>query len=200
MALTDPATGHALAQDPNSGAIVDSTTLPALGTGKDGKPVPVPTLGSLTSEAAWYDMLRAVGAPGMTSPSSKASGPMTADQAYWAQQPAAIQALQRMDPAERMAAGEQLAKQGYAIDVPIMIWQWPPLQTMLLRQEDGYTWVPSALQPPVVSPPGFSVAGYPAYDPNSPPPGSIRVTTDFAKGTTDEARVKDFQRAITSGT
>jgi len=108
---------------------------------------------------------------------------MTPDQAYWAEQPPAVQALQNMDPADRMAAAQQLAQQGYTIDVPIMAWGWDPLTTMVERQNYGYTWVPSALQSPVPLPPGLSFPGLPNYDPNNPPAGSIKVTTDFAAGT-----------------
>jgi hypothetical protein len=108
---------------------------------------------------------------------------MTPDQAYWAQQPPAVQALQNMDPADRVAAAETLAKQGYTIDVPIMAWGWDPLTTMVERQNYGYTWVPSGLQSPVPLPPGLSFPGLPSYDPNNPPAGSIQVSTAFAAGT-----------------
>ncbi len=108
---------------------------------------------------------------------------MTPDQAYWAQQPPAVQALQNMDPADRGAAAMQLAEQGYTIDVPIMVWGWDPLTTMVERQNYGYTWVPSAMQPMVPLAPGLSFPGLQSYDPTKPPDGSIAVTTDFAKGT-----------------
>jgi len=108
---------------------------------------------------------------------------MTPDQAYWAQQPAAVQALQNMDPADRSTTAMQLAEQGYKIDVPIMVWGWDPLTTMVERQNYGYTWVPSAMQPMVPLAPGLSFPGLQSYDPTNPPAGSIAVTTDFAKGT-----------------
>jgi len=124
-----------------------------------------------------------------TPPSASAPTPsidksqMTPDQAYWAQQPPAVQALQNMDPADRPAAAQKLATQGYQIDVPIMVWGWDPLTTMVERQNYGYTWVPSALESPVATPPGVNYPGATGYDASNPPPGSIKVSTDFAAGT-----------------
>jgi hypothetical protein len=55
---------------------------------------------------------------------------------------------------------------------------------MTLRQNDGYTWVPSAMQPNIPIGPGIAnVWNLPGYDPNNPPPGSIKVSTEFAQGT-----------------
>lgn len=102
------------------------------------------------------------------------------NEAYWASQPAPVQVLQTMtDPAQRYDAGMALARQGYKIDVPIMLWGWNPVQTMQFRQNMGYTWVPSALQNPVQVAPGLTFPGLSSYDPSSPPPGSIPVTTNF---------------------
>ncbi len=108
---------------------------------------------------------------------------MTPDDAYWAEQPVAVQALRNMPPDQVGQAAIALANQGYTIDVPIMVWQWDPLTTMVERQNYGYTWVPSGLGTPVMLPPGLSFPGLASYDPNNPPAGSIKVTTDFAKGT-----------------
>ena|SRR5271168_3125273 len=107
---------------------------------------------------------------------------MTPDQAYWAAQPPAVQALQTMPTDQRYYAAQELALQGYAIDVPIMVDGQDPVATMMQRQADGYTWVPSALQANIPVGPGIMWPG-PAYDPNNPPPGSILVTTAFAAGT-----------------
>lgn len=116
-------------------------------------------------------------------PSAAELANMTPDEAYWAEQPAAVQALQNM-PADQVGpAAMALAQQGYTIDVPIMVWGWDPLTTMVERQNYGYTWVPSGLQSPVDVPPGLSFPGLASYDPNNPPPGSIPVTTAFAAGT-----------------
>jgi hypothetical protein len=125
--------------------------------------------------------------------------PLTAAQAYWAMQPPEVQALQNEpDPVSRVAQATKLAEQGFAIDVPIMVWGWNPLTTMQIRQADGYTWVPSGLQQPIAATPGFQVAGFANYDPNSPPPGSIKVTTDFAKGTLDDPARSSSAGAVTS--
>jgi hypothetical protein len=125
--------------------------------------------------------------------------PLTAAQAYWAQQPPEIQALQQeSDPQARVAQAMKLADQGFTIDVPIMAWGWNPLTTMQLRQADGYTWVPSGMQQPVSVTPGYQVAGLPSYDPKSPPPGSIAVTTDFAKGTIDDPALSSSTGAVTT--
>jgi hypothetical protein len=99
------------------------------------------------------------------------------DHAYWASQPPAVQALQNMqNPEQRAALGAQLASEGYSIDVPIMVWGWDPSITMAMRQSEGYTWVPSALQTPVEDAPGLASFGSAtAYNPNNPPAGSISV-------------------------
>jgi len=102
----------------------------------------------------------------------------TADNAYWAQQPAAVQQLRNIqDPAQRTALGAQLANEGYQIDVPIMVWGWDPTKVMQARESYGYTWVPSALQPQVGAAPGDAYAGVTPYNPNDPPNGSIPVQT-----------------------
>ena len=99
-----------------------------------------------------------------------------ADDAYWSQQPPAVQHLRDMkDRSQRAAVGAQLASEGYSIDVPIMVWGWDPAITTQLRQSYGYTWVPSALQPPVQVAPGLSFPGLQSYDPAHPPAGSIEV-------------------------
>jgi hypothetical protein len=99
------------------------------------------------------------------------------DNAYWASQPAPVQALRTMQNQEqREAVATQLANEGYSIDVPIMVWGWDPSITMAMRQSEGYTWVPSALQNPVEVAPGLPNLGtLAAYNPNNPPAGSITV-------------------------
>jgi hypothetical protein len=98
------------------------------------------------------------------------------DNAYWASQPTAVQALRNMPEGEREGYADQLASEGYTIDVPIMVWGWDPSIVTSMRQADGYTWVPSALQSPVEVAPGLGPLGnLAAYDPNDPPPGSIVV-------------------------
>jgi len=108
---------------------------------------------------------------------------MTEIDAYWAAQPPAVQQLRDIpDLASRSALAQQLADQGYTIDKAIMVWGWDPLKTMLTRQMYGYTWAPNMNQGNV-STPGITLPGQTPYDPKSPPPGSIAVNTDFAKGT-----------------
>ena len=99
------------------------------------------------------------------------------DNAYWASQPAAVQALRTMqNPDQRTALATQLANEGYSIDVPIMVWGWDPSIVTSMRQADGYTWVPSALQNPVEAAPGLTGMGsIAAYDSKNPPAGSIAV-------------------------
>ena len=98
------------------------------------------------------------------------------DDAYWAQQPPAVQQLRDIsDYQTREQLGTQLAEQGYTIDVPIMVYGWDPSRVMATREAAGYTWVPSGLQKPVEMPPGVTVPGMASYDPNNAPAGSIRV-------------------------
>jgi hypothetical protein len=98
------------------------------------------------------------------------------DNAYWASQPTAVQTLRNMPEAEREGYADQLASEGYTIDVPIMVWGWDPSIVTSMRQADGYTWVPSGLQNPVEDAPGLGPLGnLAAYNPNDPPPGSILV-------------------------
>lgn len=97
------------------------------------------------------------------------------DQAYWASQPPEIQAFETIDPAQRAAQAATLATSGFIIDVPIMVWGWDPYLVMMQRAQYGYTWVPSALQPPIGIAPGLTEPGVVPYNPADPPPGSIIV-------------------------
>jgi hypothetical protein len=155
-AATTPATTASSAPDSLMDAHVPLTNnLPV--------PVPVSTLNStpLTSTAATT--------ASASTPTAAQLAQMTPDESYWAEQPPAVRALQNMDPADRAAAGLQLAQQGYTIDVPIQVWGWDPLTTMVERQNYGYTWVPSALQSPVTLAPGLSFPGLANYQPDNPP-------------------------------
>jgi hypothetical protein len=99
------------------------------------------------------------------------------DDAYWAKQPAAIQALRTMDDQDdRSALATKLMAAGYKVDVPIMLWGWDPAKVTNLRKAFGYTWVPSAGQQPIDEAPGLGAMGtLHQYDPNNPPAGSIQV-------------------------
>jgi hypothetical protein len=108
---------------------------------------------------------------------------MTEIDAYWAAQPPAVQQLRNVtDFATRSAMAQGLADQGFTIDKAIMVWGWDPLKTMLTRQMYGYTWAPNMNQGNV-STPGITLLNQTPYDPKNPPPGSIAVNCDFAKGT-----------------
>jgi len=107
------------------------------------------------------------------------------DKVYWLSQPPEVRALEvntTPDQDIRMNRGVELAIKGFKIDVPIMLWGWDPYKVMKLRLEYGYTWVPSALQPPVQMAPGLSGSGINLvpYDPNNPPGGTIKVSVNLA--------------------
>ena len=110
---------------------------------------------------------------------------MTPTQAYWASQPPAVQVLQNTPDDQKQEVAQQLANQGYSIDVPIMVWGWDPLATMIERQTAGYTWIPSELQQNVQEAPGMGrrFRGDAVRSEPAPPPGSIPVSTAFANGT-----------------
>ena len=98
---------------------------------------------------------------------------------YWATMPSAVQALRWMgDIADRGPYAMELAKRGYVIHVAIHVFGWNPVLTFQNLEMHGYTWIPSALQPPILCGPGISFPGIPPYDPNNPPPGSIHVPFD----------------------
>ncbi len=98
------------------------------------------------------------------------------DDLYWAAQPTPVQALRNMDESLRFDAAVALAKAGYAIDFPIMVYGWDAVTTMFIRVQDGYTWVPRADGSPILLPPGLIFPGIASYDPNNPPAGSIKVS------------------------
>src|SRR3984885_11913523 len=103
------------------------------------------------------------------------------DQSYWAAQPPAVQALGSItDQNQRDTLAAQLATEGFTIDVPIMVWGWDAYLVMTMRAQFGYTWVPSALQPPVSIAPGTTQPGVIPYNPADPPPGSIKLSTNVS--------------------
>lgn len=105
------------------------------------------------------------------------TAPVTEADAYWAEQPPAVQALRNMPdgPAKDQLA-TSLSNQGYAIDNQIMVMGWDPQTTMMLRQDYGYSWVPSYGQANPLAAGGSNPASAPA--------GSVEVSTAFAVGTT----------------
>ncbi len=184
LGSTSPAAAPPAATAPIATAtpVVAATVVPAVA------PAPaVKTAAAITSPEAKAASpnVPAAGASATPAGSSPAldKSKMTPDQAYWAEQPPAVQALQYTPDDQRGALAQQLASQGYTIDVPIMVWNWDPLATMVQRQIDGYTWVPSLQQAPTAVAPGINFPGLASYDPSKPPPGSIPVSTAFAQGT-----------------
>lgn len=99
---------------------------------------------------------------------------------FWAHQPPAVRALRGMTSDKVALAAKQLADQGYAIDVAIMVYQWDPVTVNGIRLEEGFTWVPSGNQPNIPVMPGLVFPGLPSYDPNNPPAGSIKVSINAA--------------------
>ncbi|HLG99823.1 MAG TPA: hypothetical protein VKX49_26170 [Bryobacteraceae bacterium] len=119
------------------------------------------------------------------SASTKSAAQIFAD-AYWASQPTPVQALRALASPDRITLAMELAQQGFVIDVPIMVGlavtgdQMDPLECMTIRQVDGLSWVPSALQPSIGFLPGGGNAPYNPYDPLHPPAGAIKVSTSLA--------------------
>jgi hypothetical protein len=143
-----------------------------------GRTTPISTTPTTTPEPSGLNGLVITYPSSSTEGAGKqpASQAMTFDQGYWASQPAAVQQLQDIqNPQQRTQVAEQLAGQGYSIDVPIMVWGWDPGTTMAARQSMGYSWVPSAEQQRVEAAPGVSFAGGASYNPAQPPAGSIIV-------------------------
>lgn len=132
---------------------------------------------------------------------------------YRAAQPPEIRALMNM-PREiggaRDKKGFELAQQGFVIDVPIMVWGWEPVTTMLMRKNLGFVWVPSGLQPNIpnafgTTPPipagaikvSVDAADYPPFDvpePPKPPAGVVGVS--LGVGTWDFAHLDKTQEAF----
>ena len=113
------------------------------------------------------------------------AAPISEEDAYWDEQPAAVQALRNMpDSAAKDQLALKLANEGYSIDTQIMVWGWDPQMTMTVRQNQGYSWVPGYGQSNIPIGPGLSMPGNPnTYNPGAPPAGAIQVSTAFAVGT-----------------
>jgi hypothetical protein len=127
-------------------------------------------------------------APPAATPSADSDKPVYANEAdaYWATQPAAVQALRAIpNEADRTAKAQELSQQGYAIDVPIMLWNLDPLAIMKVRQAGGMTWIPAMGQDAPQTGPGINFPGMRPYDPAHPAPGSLPVSTDWARGLED---------------
>lgn len=168
-----PVAGTAPVESALAGATAVSTALAAAAAAST-------TAASLTSVPATKTPVTAI-----TDPLPVSTATETEADAYWAEQPAAVQVLRGMpddDAKEKLALS--LANQGYSIDTQIMVWNWDPQMTMQVRENQGYSWVPSFGQSNIPIGPGLSMPGDPnSYSPNSPPAGSIQVSTAFAVGT-----------------
>lgn len=104
------------------------------------------------------------------------------DDIYRASKPDAVQELYKLEPGDaRDSLAQQLAQQGYLIDVPIDVWNWDPVTTMAVRKQMGSTWEPSALMQPLNGAIGAgpvplgaikvstNAVDYPPFDPPAPP-------------------------------
>jgi len=106
-------------------------------------------------------------------------------EAYWASRPSYIQALRKLPSDERIARATQLTALGIPVDNEIEVFLMDPFPEMTRRKNFGYTWFPAfgqnfaALVPAA---PGITLPNGRSYDPNNPPPGTIKVSLDFAKG------------------
>lgn len=168
--------GNNLAQPAETGqnVVATQTTTPAGQIGFNAL-VPRDTVASTDATAT----------ASTSSTTSASSSPFThwyadnaADDAYWSQQPAAVQQLREIEnPEQREALAGQLASEGYKIDNAIMVWGWDAGQVTAERQADGYTWVPSATQANISAAPGITGPGLTPYNPADPPAGSITVPT-----------------------
>jgi hypothetical protein len=171
--------------DPNSSLVISASQLPVAGQNSAAAP---------SSSSGFISPMQGAGSVAPTLATSPAASPATAsgtasadsmttwyasspaDDAYWAQQPAAVQQLRNISSeSEREQVASQLAQQGYSIDVPVMVWGWDAGITTQLRESAGYTWVPSGLQQNISEAPGVNVPGLTPYNPSSPPAGSILV-------------------------
>lgn len=95
---------------------------------------------------------------------------------YWAAVPDVVKnACQLTDPAAKQTALIELAQQGYIIDPVIMLWGWDPDAVMKARNEAGYAWTPSLLQPAIQIIPGLGGIGNLVPYNSTPPPGSCLV-------------------------
>ncbi len=119
-------------------------TTPTSTTPTSTTPTTTPQPSGLNGLVLTYPSSTAAGTAGAAGAESTVQQPasqvMTFDQTYWASQPAAVQQLQDIqNPQQRTQVAEQLAQQGYSIDVPIMVWGWDPGTTTAARQSMGYT-------------------------------------------------------------
>jgi hypothetical protein len=98
------------------------------------------------------------------------------DDIYWESQPPQMQPL-RTSPGLVLALS--LATQGFKVVRAIGVNGDSPSWTMKISAGLGYTWLPTLLNNPTVQvAPGDVEPGMVSYDPNNPPPGSVKVSSD----------------------
>jgi hypothetical protein len=153
-----------------------------------------PTAPETTAPGTMEQLFSGYASAGPSAATAAATAPVTEADAYWAEQPVAVQALRNMPdgPAKDQLA-TRLSNQGYAIDNQIMVMGWDPQTTMMLRQDYGYSWVPSYG--------GANPFATGVSNPASAPAGSIAVSTAFAVGTiqTPDALLMQSEAAATVG-
>jgi hypothetical protein len=104
------------------------------------------------------------------------SAQTTFDNAYWASQPPAVQALRNNHNFDLAA---QLASQGFAIDNAIMVWGWDPYIVMQQREAEKLTWIPVNFENPIGCVSGAGVQGVCYALPGlSPLPGQVVYPTE----------------------
>lgn len=160
---------------------------PETSAARQSKPVPLINYGAMspfTYGAAEYEAKKTGGAAAIEIPvSAKPEKAITEADTYWAQFPKEVQALRDIpNRDDRIPVAWGLVERGFAVDAEIMVLGSDPYETMLMREQLGYTWTPAMGQPPIHVLPGLQYPGRASYDPNNPPPGSIPVSLDFAKG------------------
>jgi hypothetical protein len=171
-------------KDPIAAAAPPASAVPA------ASPAAAPVAPTAPPPVSWAAVMMGGAGTGGVDPTPPVPPPVDEVDAYWAMQPPEVQQLRAIpDEATRTLVAEQLEHQGFAIDPWIMVYGYDPYTIMRGRAVAGYTWVPSLSQPNIDILPGLTMAGITPYDPNSPPVGSIRVSTDFADGLANNAPV-----------
>lgn len=108
------------------------------------------------------------------------------NEAYWLSRPPEVRALKGMESFSdaRSEAARKIAQAGTPVDAELEAIGWGnPYDTMRYRQYYGYTWFPGLMSGKFFSPgflPPQPVDGISVYDPNTPAPGSVKVSTNIA--------------------
>jgi hypothetical protein len=89
-----------------------------------------------------------------------------------------LRALWTIESQEARVAAARPLESRFLMSEEIDVQGWDPFTVESLWIRYGYTWVPSSLQNPIVEAPGLNDQHDPPYDPNNPPPGSVKVSID----------------------